>query len=200
MARTSASVRFRVDAPSSVSRNLDRAAKQALLPKLREISDDMVRKAEQLARQRLFTDRPETRRRLTAGQAHYVDSFKAGAPDISGDRIRLVFYNDSPELLVKIIEFGSKPHRISATAGGDARIAFPKVTMRAFGGIYNAPDPPFRNSRGRRGARDGPWMIRRFVDHPGTRPYRIIAMTKEYAREALAGDALKVTARVRPKR
>lgn len=178
-------LRARLDIPASIIGDIDAAVRRNMGPVATAIGNDIVKEAKLLAKARLVTGRPESRRstgvvtaagRAPKGTPHYIDSFVVGAPDLSGGRVRVVVYNSHPAALIIEHGTGKKDYPIHGPG------SFPIVTTKAGGGDY-------ANNSGKRrvyGGARGP------VIHPGTDGYHII----EDARDAVKANTRKIKMKV----
>jgi hypothetical protein len=165
------SLRVRSDVPADALKGLDAVARRKMGPVATQLGKDIVEIAVRITREELVNDRENSRRSTgvtNAGKAsrdheHYIDSFKVGAPDLSGGRVRVVVRNTHPA--AHILEFGADPHDIEPQSG--PLLVFPYHTTRRGGGDYaRGGGRPFKSP---------------LVDHPGTPRYEILTRARQEA-------------------
>lgn len=132
----SSSFRIRWDIGAGFIKDFDRATRRRLGPAAVALSNEWIEECQKIARQELVNNRPEERRNVSAGMPHWISSFKVGAPDLSGGRVRMTVYNTHYDLS-KWIEHGTTEHLIR----GPGR--FPAATMRKHGADYAYYGEPF---------------------------------------------------------
>lgn len=162
-----AGIRIRFDIPAEDLRGIERAARRQLGPVVVGLTDEIIKAARKIARAELQNNREEERRNraTTRGKPHYIDSFRAGAPDLSGGRVRGVLFNDSPAK--NFIEHGTKRHRIRAR--GKAK--FPVSSMRQWGRDYETQREPYVEY-------GAAVPEKRYVNHPGSPAFKIVERAK----------------------
>ena len=175
-----ATARFRFDISQKLLAGIDKAVRRQLGPIASQLGAEMIATAKELTGERLTNDRPEDRRNpeTSKGKPHYIDSFKLGAPDLSGGRVRVVLRNIHPG--AKPIEEGTPGHTID----GPGR--FPYVTTRDGGAQYAAPHKT--KPKVLYGGRRAP------VEHPGTPPQEIMKDTRQWAADNIADVVVRIQA------
>jgi hypothetical protein len=166
------SFRVRFDIPAAAVQGIDRAARRQLGPVVRQVGERIVETAQDMMADELENDRPESRRNASRGRGHMIESFRVGAPDLSGGRVRVVLLNTSPAF--KFIEKGTPEHEITG------RLAFPRATTSQGGGQYAVHGIPF--------------IVTDSVNHPGNRAYKFLERATEEHKHDI--DQIKVLVRL----
>lgn len=171
---------------------LDRAVANALdNPRARatlsRIANEQGRKTVAIAKELAEAElhRRPANRRTAESLAHgkeYHDSFGFRVDMSNPVRVRVHIYNDHPA--AGIIEHGSEGHTISSHG---PLLRFPDDPALAPGGIFpvSGKHPNFR--RGAAGVfpmSGPPWRFQASVEHPGTKPHRILIRALDRYRKA----------------
>lgn len=136
---------------------------------LTEKAKQAVAYAANLADASIHTDRPASRRNLTKGKKHYINSFVVFTSVNDRKRVRVEITNTSP--VAHIIESGSRPHPIEPRNAEALRFPVPTAQRKSTGkqiGRFSMNGPAF--------------VFRDKVRHPGTRSFQILGRTAKAVR------------------
>lgn len=131
-----ANIRITVNTDRRALAAIRRGVNGIIGDKVRDAGEELVRVAQELANERLETNRPSQRRRHP-DELHYVDSFHLGPPEVRDDEVSIRVSNFHPAAW--LIETGNPPHYITPRGknfGGADHMVFPWATTSEGGNHY----------------------------------------------------------------